>query len=51
MKRFNVDLMLRKIHTILHRIGVHDWVGKHAKIRVQYISGVRNFQGWCPARK
>ncbi len=51
MKRLNVDLTLRKIRAILHRIGVHDWIGKHAKIRVQYISGVRNFQGWCPVRK
>ncbi|CAK9029740.1 RRM domain-containing protein [Durusdinium trenchii] len=38
-----------KIENVLNRIGVRHWIGQKARIRVQYISGVREFKNWLSA--
>ena len=42
----NLALNPRKIEHILHRIGVRQWIGEKAKIRVQYINGIRDWKKW-----
>ena len=42
---FVTETFLRKIQIILERIGIRQFVGA-AKIRVQYLSAVRNWKSW-----
>ena len=37
---------IRKLEYILTHIGIREWIGKDAKIRVQYVSGVRDWGSW-----
>lgn len=37
---------LRKVHYMLHRIGIRSWVGDQCQIKVEYIDSVRDWKGW-----
>ena len=39
-------LWSRKLHQILHQIGIKKWIGEEARIEVEYISGTRDFKTW-----
>ena len=36
----------RKLHQILHEIGIKKWIVEEARIEVEYISGTRDFKTW-----